>query len=78
MENNIERPASLTPTLSTTIFGNALSKVLVQKSYDEAFKGYGELINDGWTHESALRSAYMTLIGTLESKIHTLAEGGES
>jgi hypothetical protein len=77
MENNIKRPESLTPTLST-VFGNALSNDLVQKSYDEAFKGYGELINDGWNHENALRSAYMTLIGTLESKIHTLAEGIES
>ena len=70
----IERPLSLTPTHGT-IFGTDESREQVQQAYDEAFKGYSELIDDGWQQENALRSAHMTLVGALVGKVHLLAEG---
>lgn len=63
------------PSLSLEIFGNEKSALMVNAAYDEAFKGYCELINDGWGENNALRSAYQTVTGALESKIHTLAGG---
>jgi hypothetical protein len=77
MAKIIERPEALNPSLSLELFGNEKSVLIINAAYDEAFKGYSELINDGWGEENALRSAYQTLMGAFESKIHTLA-GGKS
>jgi hypothetical protein len=71
----IQRPLSLTPTHGT-IFGNDKSKQMVEESYNEAFRCYVELIDDGWQEENAKRSADMTLVATLEAKLHH-AVGGQ-
>lgn len=72
----IDRPISLTP-VNVTIFGNVKSKALVEASYNEAFKCYEELINDGWLQENAIRSAHMTLVGSIEAKLHMAIAGVE-
>jgi hypothetical protein len=76
MTTTIDRPLSLTATHGT-IFGTDQSKQMVEAAYDEGFRCYSELINDGWQQENALRSAHMVLVGSLTAKLHQLAAGVE-
>lgn len=72
METTIERPLSLTPSLSPVI-GNKRSQKMISDACDEGFVLYCDMIRIGWDHVDALRGAVATMAGSLESKIHQLA-----
>jgi hypothetical protein len=73
MTSKVERPLSLIPSINL-IVGNEHSQKLITAAYDEAFAQYKQTYNAGWSDNDSMRNAYCTLIGSLESKIHDLAE----
>lgn len=79
MSESIERPLSLTPSLSSAI-GNERSNKMISDACNEGFRHYSELMAEDWDRADALRGAVATMVGSLETKIHHLAaevEGDE-